>query len=92
MESDPFARRLRDQYLTRRAADLEELSALLRDADYETIRQIGHKLYGSGSAYGFDEISRVGGVLEAAADARSPNKVAAAIEDLKTCLRSLTLQ
>lgn len=91
MESDPFARRLKDQYLNRRVADLKALGALLRDADFPAIRQIGHKLYGSGSAYGFEEISRVGGALERAADAEASQQVAAAIEDLEKFLHSLTL-
>lgn len=91
MESDPFARRLMDQYLHRREGDLERLAAALRNGDFATIKQIGHKLYGSGSAYGFDEISRLGGALEQSADDRKSDRADQLIDELRSFLRGLTV-
>jgi len=53
--------------LERNAHGIDEA---LRLGDIEAVRRFGHGLKGSGSSYGFPEITRLGGRLEAAAAAR----------------------
>lgn len=89
--ADPFARRLMSQYLERREQDLKTLSSSLAEADFEAIALTAHKLYGSGSAYGLDEVTRLGGELEKAAQLRKPDQIAPLLEDLRRYLRRLKL-
>ena len=89
--ADPFARRLMVQYLDRRRRDFEMLSAAVADSDFDTIELIGHKLFGSGSAYGLHEVTRLGEELENAAQAQNPAKIAALIEELETYVQQLKL-
>jgi two-component system sensor histidine kinase/response regulator len=67
---EPEIRALVPQYLEGRIQDLLFLSAALSGGDYETIRDIGHKMKGSGSSYGFPELTAAGALLEASAKNR----------------------
>jgi HPt (histidine-containing phosphotransfer) domain-containing protein len=89
--ADPFARRLMIQYLGRRQRDIKTLSRYLAQDEFERIVLTAHKLYGSGSAYGLDEISRLGGELEAAARSRESDAVEALIGELQNYIRHLKL-
>jgi HPt (histidine-containing phosphotransfer) domain-containing protein len=89
--TDPFARRLMVQYLERRGRDSELLSAALADSDFDTIESIGHKLFGSGSAYGLDEVTRLGGELERAAQASDATSIAALISAFEAYVQQLKL-
>ncbi len=89
--ADPFARRLMAQYLERRERELTALSLSLAAGDFDSIALTAHKLYGSGSAYGLDEISRIGGELEKAAGSRETAAVAALIQELDDYVGHLRL-
>ena len=56
------------QYLDDRRQDVAALSALLASRDFDRIAVIGHNLKGSGTSYGFPEISSLGGAMESAAE------------------------
>ncbi|MEO1034355.1 MAG: Hpt domain-containing protein [Pseudomonadota bacterium] len=86
---DPFARQLRARYLRRRQDDLTMLAESLAKSDFTAIRDIGHKLYGSGVPYGLDEVSRLGGELEDAAKSQQAEQIAHIIEQIRTCLRDI---
>ena len=89
--ADPFARHLMAQYLERREQELTALNSFLADEDFDAIGLTAHKLYGSGSAYGLDEISRLGGELENAARLRESSRVATLIAQLENFVRHLKL-
>lgn len=89
--ADPFARHLMAQYLERREQELTALNSLLADEDFDAIELTAHKLYGSGAAYGLDEISRLGGELENAAKSRESSRVATLIVQLENFVRRLRL-
>lgn len=54
-------------YLKNREQDIESLRESLAMGDFEAIRIKGHSMKGSGGGYGFDEISKIGGLIEKAA-------------------------
>ena len=81
--SDPFTRRLVSKYLRRRRMDLDMLGRALADEDFAAIQLSGHRLYGSGAAYGFQQITAIGEGLEKAAAARQVNAIQALIDDLE---------
>lgn len=90
--SDPFARQLMARYLDRRDSDVGKLRDALRETEFETIRITGHNLFGSGSAYGLDEISRLGERIEKAAELEDTGGLERLIADLETYLRDLKIR
>lgn len=89
--ADPFARRLMAQYLERRESDLVDLRKALADGDFEAIALSGHNLYGSGAAYGLEQVTLLGGSLEKAAKARATDRIASLIDALERFIRDLEL-
>ena len=87
--ADPFARRLIGKYLSHRKDDIGKLTRALEESDFETIRVTGHNLYGSGSAYGLDQISWLGADFEKAADARNAPDIERLIGELTDFLDKL---
>jgi HPt (histidine-containing phosphotransfer) domain-containing protein len=87
--ADPFARKLVGQYLQNREGDIGKLQDALRRDDFETIGVTGHNLYGSGSAYGLDEVSRIGANLEKAAEQHDGAGVARLVKELAEFLRTV---
>ena len=51
-------------YLDNRRHDVASMRECLAQGDFEAIRIKGHSMKGSGSGYGFDEISHIGDLLE----------------------------
>jgi CheY-like chemotaxis protein/HPt (histidine-containing phosphotransfer) domain-containing protein len=73
-DSAPQMAELRASYLERRRAELGSLEQAVREGNFAAIRKTGHNLKGTGTAYGFTEITNIGRSLEAAAkngDARA---------------------
>jgi len=87
--TDPFARRLIDKYLSHRKDDIDKLKRALADSDFETIRITGHNLYGSGSAYGLDDISWLGASIENAADAQDEEQLERLFDEMTDFLKKL---
>lgn len=87
--ADPFARRLVGKYLDNRRGDIDKLKSALEKSDFETIRVTGHNLYGSGAAYGLDDISWMGASIEAAADSKDIPRIERLIGELTAFLHKL---
>jgi HPt (histidine-containing phosphotransfer) domain-containing protein len=88
---DPFARQLVSRYLKKRSVDLHNLRDALDKEEFETIQTTGHNLYGSGSAYGLKEVSRIGKQLESSAEARDSRAIAQLLEELADLLDRIEL-
>ncbi|MBU2677451.1 MAG: Hpt domain-containing protein [Gammaproteobacteria bacterium] len=86
---DPLARKLVGKYLDNRRDDVGKLTQAVTEADFETIRVTGHNLYGSGAAYGFEEISGIGAGIERAAESRDVPAIQQLIADLRGLLTRL---
>jgi HPt (histidine-containing phosphotransfer) domain-containing protein len=54
-------------FLQSREEDLQGLQNGLDAKNFDALRMIGHSMRGSGSSYGFDAVSEIGEVIEAAA-------------------------
>lgn len=89
--ADPFARRLMAQYLERREADLVDLRRALTNGEFDAIALSGHNMYGSGAAYGLEQVSALGADLEAAAKAREADRIGQLIDDLERFIRRVTV-
>ncbi len=60
----PVFEKLMPGFLENRQKDIAKITAALQEKDYETIRETGHALKGSGGGYGLPEISRLGADIE----------------------------
>ncbi|MFQ6030811.1 MAG: Hpt domain-containing protein [Dehalococcoidia bacterium] len=54
-------------FLARRRGDIESLRQALEQGDFESLRVFGHRMKGTGGAYGLDAVSDLGRTLEQAA-------------------------
>ena len=61
-------------FLSNRRKELDTLRAALAAADFEQLRQLGHRMRGVGNSYGFERVSDIGQRIEDAA--RSGDKSA----------------
>ena len=73
-------------YLDQRGQDLRTLRSALANSDFKTIRDLGHKMSGSGGGYGLPRISEIGAALESAAGLRDAPAVRAQVEALSEYL------
>lgn len=60
-------KRLIPGYLAARKNEVSKMMKLLAESDYDRLRSLGHNMKGTGSSYGFPELTRFGAALESAA-------------------------
>lgn len=51
-------------FLSNRAKEAEALRAALDKSDMEKLRQLGHRMKGVGTSYGFEKVSELGKLIE----------------------------
>ncbi|OQX61419.1 MAG: Hpt domain-containing protein [Desulfococcus sp. 4484_241] len=73
-------------FLENRRDDIAQIKRLLDEGDYEKIARLGHSMKGSGGGYGFDEITRIGGMIEQLAMGRDMDGVRRQLESLSDYL------
>jgi HPt (histidine-containing phosphotransfer) domain-containing protein len=73
-------------FLETRRKDLKSLETAFATGDLTRAREIGHNMKGAGGSYGFDEISRLGQVIEQAADKGDLMKASGALRELRDYL------
>ena len=76
----------RPAFLSNRRRDLERLLAAVASQDFSTVQSIGHDCKGTGTPYGFPEISRLGLAIETAARSQDLEQVTASIREFEQCL------
>jgi histidine phosphotransfer protein HptB len=85
-------RELAPRFLAHRRGDADCLREALDREDFEAVRAIGHIMRGSGSAYGFDEISKLGTEIEDRARAGDAHALGVAVTHLTDYLESVELE
>lgn len=85
-------RELVPRFLANCARDVETLARAAAQSDLDTTRKIGHSLKGVGGGYGFDEITRLGASIEAAAKAGDAGAAHAAVEELRSYLKAVHVE
>ena len=73
-------------YLASRREDLGKLQAALETSDYGLVAEVGHRMSGTGGAYGFGRISEIGDILERAAKQRNAGEIRAQMARLTSFL------
>jgi PAS domain S-box-containing protein len=76
-------------YLAGRREELPRLMALLAASDFERIAQLAHNIKGTGTSYGFVDLSRIGAALEIAAKQRDSGAADAQLAQLNDFLEHI---
>ncbi|MFK7886697.1 MAG: Hpt domain-containing protein [Gammaproteobacteria bacterium] len=88
---DPAVAALLPRYLERRAEDLATLKDALETTLFDPVALIGHRMRGSGTAYGIPMITELGTALEKAARCQDTDAVRAAVTQLESFLKCVRL-
>lgn len=91
IEIDPDLMPVIPEYLEGRRRDCAEIKRLLVSGSMEKIKNLAHRMKGSGGSFGFDEISGIGEALELAAQASDAEAVRAAVVRLETYLARVSV-
>ena len=86
---DPAVADLVPKYLSRCGQDLAAIRALLPTRDFAAIRALGDRMAGSGTAYGFAEVSDRGFEIEAAAQKGDSSTIEVALVALEHYVKSV---
>jgi HPt (histidine-containing phosphotransfer) domain-containing protein len=68
-------------FMSNRRKEIETLRLALANADFEQLRQLGHRMRGVGNSYGFDLISEIGKQVEDGAAAGDRAGIASCIAE-----------
>lgn len=79
------------QFLDSCRKDLARLRAALAASDYDRARRLGHQMKGTGSPYGFPDVTLIGSAIEQAAAASSTIKLASQVQLLETYLNRVEI-
>ncbi|BDQ34460.1 Hpt domain-containing protein [Pseudodesulfovibrio portus] len=63
---DPELQPIMGRYMEIRREEQDQLEAALAARDPESVRQLGHKLKGTGASFGFDVLTEWGAAIEMA--------------------------
>lgn len=74
------------KYLENRRKDVRLLRRALNGGDFDTVRQLGHSMKGSGGGYGLNPVTDVGQGLEEAAKAMNAATAGQWLEKLEDFL------
>jgi CheY-like chemotaxis protein len=78
-------------YIEKRHVDLKNMKQLLAEDDIEEIRNIGHKIKGSGGGYGFQGLTLIGGKIENAAKEKDKEAISSNLKQLETFLEKVEI-
>jgi PAS domain S-box-containing protein len=73
-------------YLAARRKELPEMMALLAADDFARLSALAHNIKGTGSSYGFPELTRMGAVLEHSAQQKDAGALTVELTELKDYL------
>ena len=84
-------RKLVSGYLEDCQKDLSALNAALVERDYERARVFGHQLKGTGSPYGFPDLTTLGAAIEGAAVNQDTPELDRLVRQLEEYLRAVEI-
>ncbi|OFZ96238.1 MAG: hypothetical protein A3H35_12085 [Betaproteobacteria bacterium RIFCSPLOWO2_02_FULL_62_17] len=70
------------KYLANRAKDCDSIREQAANGAFADAKRLGHNMKGTGGGYGFEEISRLGACIEAAAAAGEADRLLAVADEL----------
>ncbi len=80
------------KYLNKRRAEIPLYRKALEDGNFEAIKDLGHKMKGTGTGYGFPLLTELGGALESAAKGMDAAEIKVKTEALARYLDAVELE
>ena len=78
--------RMVSEYINKCQAGLPALQTALEGSDFEYLRVYGHRLRGTGGAYGFSVLTEIGGSMEQGARERDEGELRKQVASLEAYL------
>jgi PAS domain S-box-containing protein len=91
IETPPGLEQIVPGYLAARREELPGISALVAASDFTSLAALAHNLKGSGTSYGFPDLTRLGIALEESANQKDTVALSARLADLKDYLARVEL-
>lgn len=86
MDVPPGLEEFVPSYLANRKEEVAVMFRFLDASDFESLVVLGHNIKGSGTSFGFPEISRIGVALQQSAEQTDPAALRAQLTELKDYL------
>ncbi len=87
IHADPELEDLIPWYLDKRREDIQKMRQAMEEGDYERVRTLAHNMKGSGSGYGFEDITQIGAAMEKMARMGDKDGVGLKINELENYLK-----
>ena len=79
---------MQEMYINHTSKELVSIIEELETKSFDSLRTFGHNIKGSGGMYGFNEVTEIGAVIEAAAKDEDMTLIKSNLEDLDLFLKS----
>ena len=79
---------MQEMYINHTSKELVSIMDNLETNSFDSLRTFGHNIKGSGGMYGFNEVTEIGAVIEAAAKDEDMALIKSNLKDLDLCLKS----
>ena len=73
-------------FLENRQEDIKEIEQAVEQGNYEQIKLLGHSMKGSGGGYGFEEITRLGAIIEESAATEDSDMILECTKSMRSYL------
>lgn len=89
---ESFYKELVEEYLNNKKSELEGVMKALANADYSTLKVVGHNLAGTGGSYGLSSLTDIGDQLEKAAEKNDLNQCIESIKQYNEFLENVKVE
>ena len=79
---------MQEMYINHTSKELVSIMDNLESNSFDSLRTFGHNIKGSGGMYGFNEVTEIGAVIEAAAKDEDMDSIKSNLKDLDLFLKS----
>ena len=79
---------MQEMYINHTSKELVSIIEELETKSFDSLRTFGHNIKGSGGMYGFNEVTEIGAVIEAAAKDEDMVLIKSNLKDLDLFLKS----
>tara|TARA_B100002052_G_scaffold146546_1_gene133809 strand:+ start:339 stop:617 length:279 start_codon:yes stop_codon:yes gene_type:complete len=79
---------MQEMYINHTSKELVSIMEDLETKSFDSLRTFGHNIKGSGGMYGFNEVTEIGAVIEAAAKDEDMALIKSNLKDLDLFLKS----
>ncbi len=79
---------MQEIYVKHTSKELDSLKEALESKSFDSLRTFGHNIKGSGGMYGFNEVTKIGAVIEAAAKEEDMALIKSNLNSLDSFLKS----